>query len=372
MLKVLSHLPSLLKHSYQEWRDDDASRLAAALAYYTIFSLAPLLVLVIAITGLIWQQDVVRTQLLKQIGNLVGPQGASFISGLIANKGTTGQSIFATVIGIITLLFGALGAFEALHHSLNIIWDVEEEKPKGFMQSIKKQVVDRFLSFTVILGIGFLLLVTLVISTGLTAFQTAMGSMFPLPPAAMQLINLAISIGVITVLFALMFKILPDADISWHDVWLGAFGTAILFSVGKTLIGLYLGNSNVASSYGAAGSLILLLLWIYYSAQILFFGAEFTQVYANTYGSKIVPEAGAKSIAAKSAEPHTEPSRRLTPRPGLPAQAPIAVTGRTTDNRSPAQLERKNRQTVQALTGMVVTSFVMGAVATIFGLRKRL
>src|SRR5512133_1278742 len=290
MKKLFSNLLNILRLAYQDWKEDKASRLAAALAYYTVFSLAPLLVIVIAITGLFWQRDVVQTQVMTQVQDLVGPQGSTFVSSLLSSANKPAQGIIATILGIITLLFGALGAFNALHDSLNIIWDIKEEETKGFWASIKKVIFSRLLSFTMILGIGFLLLVSLVISAGLSAVQETIGNAIPLSEVVMQLINLVISIGVITVLFALIYKFLPDAEIAWRDVWLGAFVTAILFSLGKMLIGLYLGNSAVASSFGAAGSLALLLIWIYYSAQILFFGAEFTQVYANNYGSKIVPE----------------------------------------------------------------------------------
>lgn len=334
MKRFLSDLPTLLKLTYQGWKEDRASRLAAALAYYTIFSLAPLLVIVIAITGLIWEADVVRTQLLNQIQGLVGVEGASFVADLITNTGSPAEDIVATIIGIITLLFGALGVFNELHNSLNIIWEVEEEKTEGFLQTVKKVIVDRLLSFSMILGIGFLLLVSLVISAGLSATQEAFGNAFPISEFILQIVNLVISIGVITVLFALIYKFLPDADIAWRDVWMGAFVTAVFFSLGKTAIGLYLGNSAIASSFGAAGSLVLLLVWIYYSAQILFFGAEFTQVYANKYGSKIIPED--KEATAQPESKRPESSRG---RPALPASAAIAISDRE------SQLERENRQT---------------------------
>lgn len=358
MKKLLSNLPTILKLTYQGWKEDRASRLSAALAYYTIFSLAPLLVIVIAITGLIWDAGLVRTQILNQIHGLVGADGADFIANLISNTGTPAQDIFATIIGVITLLFGALGVFNELHNSLNIIWEVEEEKPKGFLQVIKKVVIDRLLSFTMILGIGFLLLVSLVVSAGLSATQETIGNAFPVSEFILQIVNLIISIVAITVLFALMFKFLPDADIAWRDVWLGAFVTALLFSLGKTAIGIYLGNSSVASSFGAAGSLILLLLWIYYSAQILFFGAEFTQVYANKYGSKIVPEDAEAPSQAK-----TKASKEVSRQPALPPPAYV-------DARE-SRLERENRQTGRFLFGLMVASFFTGIMTTIFGLKHR-
>lgn len=358
MRKLLSNLPTVLKLAYQGWKEDQASRLSAALAYYTIFSLAPLLVIVIAITGLIWEADVVRTQLLNQIQGLVGAEGASFVADLISNTGSPTEDIVATIIGIITLLFGALGVFNELHNSLNIIWEVEEEEPKGFLQTIKKVIIDRLLSFTMILGIGFLLLVSLVISAGLSATQETIGNAIPLSEFLLQIVNTVISIGVITVLFALMFKFLPDAEIAWRDVWVGAFITSIFFSLGKTAIGLYLGNGAVASSFGAAGSLILLLLWIYYSAQILFFGAEFTQVYANKYGSKIVPEG-----EEKAAEPESKETQDLRSRPALPAPS-------TTSTRE-SMLERENRQTARIFIGLLAVSFFTGIMTTIFGLKRR-
>src|SRR5512142_75135 len=267
-MKLLKKLPTLFKLSYREWSDDHASNLAAALAYYTIFSLAPLLIIAIAIAGLLWQRSAVQQQVLNQVGGLVGAQGQTFIAGLLQNASRPGQGILATIIGIITLLFGALGAFSALQTSLDEIWDVEEKKVKGLWNTIRHQVINRFLSFAMILGIGFLLLVSLVVSAGLTALGTWLGTVLPFQQLILQIINLVISIGFITILFAFIFKFLPDAEIAWRDVWVGAFFTAILFSIGKTIIGLYLGSSAVGTTFGAAGSLVIVLLWIYYSAQI--------------------------------------------------------------------------------------------------------
>lgn len=280
MKKFLLDLPHLLKLSYQGWREDRASHLAAALAYYTIFSLAPLLVIIIAITGLIWQRDVVRMQLLDQIQGVVGADGAGFVADLITSASSPAKNVAATIIGIITLLIGALGVFNELHNSLNFIWKGRREKTKNFLQTVKRIIIDRLLSFTMILGIGFLLLASLVISAGVSATQDAIGNAIPASEIILQLVNLVLSIGAITVLFALIYKFLPDANIAWRDIWVGAFVTSIFFSLGKMAIGFYLGNSAIASSFGAAGSLVLLLVWIYYSAQILFFGAEFTKVYA--------------------------------------------------------------------------------------------
>src|SRR5688572_19354752 len=347
MTKVLSNLPSLFKLAYQGWKEDNASRLSAALAYYTIFSLAPLLAIVIAITGLIWDTGDVRAQILSQIQSLVGAEGADFVANLISNTGSPSEDIVVLIIGIITLLFGALGVFNELHNSLNIILNVKQEQPKGFLQAIKKIIIDRLLSFTMILGIGFLLLVSLVVTAGLSATQETIGNVFPMSELILQVVNLVISLGVITVLFALMFKFLPDAKISWRDVWMGAFITSLLFSLGKTAIGIYLGNSAVASAFGAAGSLVLLLLWIYYSAQILFFGAEFTQVYASEYGSKIVPEG-----EEKAAQPETKATGTLKEQQVLAASAAIAISTRE------SQLEKENRQTAHFFLGLMIASFL--------------
>ncbi len=215
------------------------------------------------------------------------------------------------VIGVITLIFGALGVFNELHNSLNTIWDIPEKKIRGMWQSIQEIVINRFLSFTMILGVGFTLLVSLVVSTGITAFGNWFGGVLPFHEVILQIINLVISIGIITLLFALIFKVLPDAEIAWRDVWVGAFVTAILFSIGKTLIGLYLGSSAVGTTFGAAGSLVLLLLWVYYSAQILFFGAEFTQVYANQLGSRIVPEGQKATKPVPASDRSDRSSQRL-------------------------------------------------------------
>jgi len=364
MRKLFSNLPRILKLSYQGWKEDKASRLSAALAYYTIFSLAPLLIIVIAVAGLFWQQQAVQQQVMDQIQSLVGADGAKFVSDLLTSASNPAKGIIATIVGIITLLFGALGVFNELHNSLNIIWEVEEEKPKGFLKTIKKVIVDRFLSFTMILGIGFLLLVSLVISTGLSAVQTTISNAIPLSEIILQIINLVISIGAITVLFALIYKFLPDAEIAWRDVWLGAFVTAVLFSLGKLVIGIYLGNSAVASSFGAAGSLVLLLVWIYYSAQILFFGAEFTEVYANNYGSKILPEGEeAASQAGGTAQPERKPTREFRPQLAIPAAS--AITARED------RLERENSQTARIFVGLMAVSFFTGIVTTILGFRKR-
>lgn len=366
MKKLFSNLPALVKLSYQDWKDDKASRLSASLAYYTIFSLAPMLLIILAITSIFWSRDAVQDQVLNQVEGLVGAEGRTFISDLLNSASTPASSILGTVVGVVTLIFGALGVFNELQNALNTIWEVQEEEntKSGFIEGIKKIIFGRLLSFSMILGIGFLLLVSLVISAGLSAVQETIGNTIPVTEIFLQLVNLVISTGVITVLFALIFKFLPDAEIAWRDVWLGAFVTSILFSLGKFMIGLYLGNSAVASSFGAAGSLVLLLLWIYYSSQILLFGAEFTQVYANQFGSKIIPEGQEVTTPVTVApQPGRNPTKEIQPQ--LPTRAAIAITRRE------SRLERQTQQTARVFVGLMAASFFTGILTTIFGLRRR-
>ena len=301
---------NLLKETVREWREDGANRLAAALAYYTTFSLAPLLVLVIAIAGLAGGQEAAQTQTMAQVEDLLGVEGREFIEGMIESASRPETGLTATFIGAVTLLFGALGVFGELQNSLNTIWEVKPKPAKGWVDGVKRFVIKRILSFTMVLGIGFLLLASLVLSAAVSALGEYISSRWPMADFWLGLINFIVSFLVITLLFAMIFKFLPEIKIAWKDVWLGAAVTSVLFSLGKFLIGLYLGRSEVGNTFGAAGSLAILLIWIYYSAQILFFGAEFTQVYANRYGSKIVPDPGMVKLTeqerAQKGIPHEE------------------------------------------------------------------
>jgi membrane protein len=290
---------SLLKDTFREWREDGATRLAAALAYYTTFSLAPLLVLVIAIAGLVGGHEAAETQTMAQVQDLLGEEGREFVAGMIESASQPATGLTATLIGTATLLFGALGAFGELQNSLNTIWEVKPKPATDFWDGIKRFVLKRLVSFAMVLVIGFLLLASLVMSAALSALGEYIGNRWPMADLWLGLINFTISFLVITVLFAMIFKFLPEIQIAWKDVWLGAAVTSVLFSLGKFLIGLYLGRSQVGNIFGAAGSLAILLIWIYYSAQILFFGAEFTQVYTNRYGSKMVPDPGMLKITER-------------------------------------------------------------------------
>jgi membrane protein len=267
-----------LKETFREWSGDRAPRMGAALAYYTVFSLAPVLVIAIGVAGIFFGQRTVEGRLMEEIRGLLGPEGADAIRAIIENAASDQSGgVLATLMGIAALIFGASGAFVELQDALTTIWDVKP-KSRGLLGMLK----DRFLSFTLVVGIGFLLLVSLVISAALAAIGSITGQY--VSPLLLHGVNFVISFGVITVLFAMIFKILPDAKIAWRDVWLGAAVASLLFSAGKFAIGLYLGKSGMASAYGAAGSLVIVLVWVYYSAQILFLGAEFAQVYARWRG----------------------------------------------------------------------------------------
>jgi len=288
----------LIKEAASEWSRDRAPRLGAALAYYTVFSLVPFLVVVIAVIGLVFGEEAAQSAILSQIAELVGEQTAAAIKDMIQRADQPSTGLFATGLAVATLLLGASGVFGQLQDALNTVWGVEPKEGRGVWGFIK----DRFLSFVAVLGTGFLLLVSLILSSALAAFGKWFGALLPLPETVLQFMNFAVSFVIITGLFALIFKILPDAKVAWRDVWIGAALTSALFTIGKFALGLYLGKSNVASAYGAAGSLVLVLLWVYYSAQILLYGAEFTQVYANRIGERIVPAPDARVTDPRKAD----------------------------------------------------------------------
>jgi len=285
---------SLLKATAFEWLDDQAPTLGAALAYYTVFSLAPLLIISIALAGLVFGAEAAQGQIFDQLRGLLGDASGKAMQEIVQSASAEPKAgVVATVIGFVTLLFGASGVFGQLQASLNIIWGVQPKPGRGILGIIR----DRSLSFGFILVVGFLLLVSLLLTAGIAFVGKQFGAMVPGMEALIQILNSILSLAVITLLFGMMFKILPDANIAWRDVWIGAFITALLFTLGKFALGFYLGRSGVASSYGAAGSLIVLLLWVYYSSQVVFFGAEFTQVYANRFGSHVTPSSNAIAVS---------------------------------------------------------------------------
>ncbi len=284
--------------------EDNAPTLGAALAYYTVFSLAPLLIISIGIVGLVFGREAAQGQIFEQLRGLVGEESGKAMQEMVRTAASEkSTSMFATVVGGITLLFGASTVFGQLQASLNAIWGVEPKPGRGVRGIIR----DRFLSFGFILCVGFLLLVSLVLTALLAFVGTWMGGAIAGGETVAQVLNFALSLFVITVLFAMIFKVLPDAKIAWRDVGVGAFVTALLFVAGKSILGIYLGKSGLASSFGAAGSLIVLLVWVYYSSQILFYGAELTQVYANRFGSHVEPAPNAVGVDKACAQASPTP-----------------------------------------------------------------
>lgn len=278
----IRQLWELIKASVTSWIDDYAPSMGAALAYYTLFSIAPLLLIVIAIAGFFFGAEAVRGEILGQLQGLMGSEGARAVQSLIESVSQPEKSLLATVIGVLLLVIGATSVFSELQTDLDRIWRVpERDKNEGLWALLRA----RLLSFGMILGLAFLLLVSLVLSAALAALEKWWG---PAPEGwelFARLANFIIGFGLATTVFAMIYKIMPRAQIRWRDVWIGAAVTALLFSAGKFLIGLYIGESGVTSGFGTAGSLVAMLVWVYYSAQIFLLGAEFTWVYCNTYGS---------------------------------------------------------------------------------------
>jgi membrane protein len=310
---------ALFKQTWTEFSDDKAQRLGAALAYYTIFSLGPILLIAVSIAGLVFGKEAAQGRIGDQLKGVFGAEVATQLNTMILNADKAKTGTIAMIVGIVTLLFGAAGVFGQLKDALNTIWNVEEKKGGGIMHTIRT----RFLSVAMVLGVGFLLLVSLVIDAAISAMGGWISARFPAGETLFQALQLIVSLGVVTFLFAMIFRYLPDTRVEWRDVWLGAGFTALLFVIGKFALGLWLGKGSVGSAYGAAGSLVILLVWIYWSAQILFFGAEFTQVYANTHGSRI----GAKQLGAGSAERGAEPVKVVTVTRPLPAYAKAKSSG---------------------------------------------
>lgn len=278
---------TLARETLSSWNEDNAFRLSAALAYYAVFSLAPLLILAIAIAGIAFGDKVAQGEVIDQIAGLIGESGAKAVATLVENAHDHGTSV-ASVLGLLSLVFGATGVFVSLQDGLNTVWQVKA-KPRNLVVGFVRQ---RLHTFTMVLGIGFLLLVSLVVSAAISAA----GKYFGPAIASIDVWNIGnflVSLAIVTLLFGMIFKLLPDVNMQWSDVWVGAFATSVLFSLGKLGIGVYLGRSSMTSVYGAAGSLVLILAWVYYSSLILFLGAEFTRAYANRYGSRITPSSNA-------------------------------------------------------------------------------
>jgi membrane protein len=291
---------SLLKQTFQEWLQDKAPQLGAALAYYTVFSLAPLILVLLAIIGVIFRDDPSGAwhKITQQMSYFLDPSALQVVQDIAQKASQPGKSTIATTIGIALALFGASGVFGQLQDALNTIWGVKAKPTRGIWGFLRS----RFLSFAMVAGICFLLLVSLAIEALLKGFSHYVQSVLPGGLVVALAVYLIFDFAVVVLLFAMIFKFLPDVKIQWRDVWIGAVMTAILFGIGKWLLGLYLGSGAAGSAYGAASSLITLLLWVYYSSQILLFGAEFTQVYAARSGRELKPSEYAVRVETKEIE----------------------------------------------------------------------
>ena len=319
----IQQLFDLCRKSVDAWIDDFAPSMGAAIAYYTMFSLAPLLVIVIAVAGAVFGREAVQGEIATQLTGLIGRDGALAVQGLVRSASEPERGLIAGSISAVILLVGATTVFAELQSALDRIWHVpEREKPTGVWAVLRA----RLLSFGLILALAFLLMVSLVVSAAIAAFGSWAGALLPGAAALLQVLNFAVSLGIMTLLFAMIYKFMPTAPIGWRDVWIGALVTAVLFEFGKLLIGLYLGRSGVRESFAAAGSVVVLLAWVYYAAQVFLLGAEFTKVHADAHGSR----AGEKAVAATevAAEESREGTDRIAGHGALPVAA-ARTTGRT-------------------------------------------
>lgn len=312
-------LYGLLRDTVNAWVDDYAPSMGAALAYYTVFSIAPLLLIVISVAGVVFGHEAARGEVVAQLQGLLGPEGAKTVEAMLLAVSKPAASALTAVVGVVVLLVGATTVFAELQSALDRIWEVpERRKSSGIFNLLRA----RLLSFGMILGVGFLMVVSLLLSAGISALNRLWGPLFGAEELIGHALDTVISLVLITVVFAMIYKIMPRAKVRWPDVWLGAAVTALLFTLGKFLIGLYIGKSGVANGYGAAGSLVVLLLWVYYSAQIFLLGAEFTWQYARRYGSR-----------RHEAEAEAERERALaqSQSQGSPSQPPPSATANSAE-----------------------------------------
>jgi membrane protein len=296
---IANDFARILKDTFAGWWEIKAPRLGAALAYYTILSLAPMIIIATPLVGLVFDYERARGGIVRQFEELVGREGARAIDAIISARPEYQPTRVTTYIGIGVLIFGATGVFAQLQDALNTVWGVVPAPGFG-KHALLAFLRQRFISFAMVLGICFLLLVSLVLSAGLTVLQNMVERRYDTAAAAWGVAHGVASIVVVTILFAMIYKVLPDAKVHWHDVWVGAVLTSLLFALGKYVIGLYLGNASVGREYGGAGSVVVLLVWVYFSAQILFFGAEFTFCYAKVRGSRVVPEDYSVPVTAEA------------------------------------------------------------------------
>jgi membrane protein len=319
MKSFLKNGIELLRETLREFQDDQAARQAAALAYFTVLSLAPLLILIISVAGIVFGQENVQRQIIAQAAEALGEGSAELIEDALVATYQPGVGLVATIAGVVMLFVGASNVLNQLKTSLNYIWGVSPETGRG----VRGIVIDRIVTITIVLGVGFLLLVSLVIQTALSIVLSAATDLAPGVAPLLRTLNFVVAFGVITLLFAMIYRFLPNVEIAWGDVWIGAAVTSLLFAVGQFAISLYIANSGVASAYGAAGALVIILIWIYYSASILLFGAEFTQVYVRRFGSRIQPSSGFTRDGLPDESPQSTPDSPAAEQPEVKPQTVI-------------------------------------------------
>jgi membrane protein len=299
----------LAKAAAVSWQNDYAPSMGAALAYYTTFSAAPLLLIVVSVAGLVFGPEAARGEIFAQLRGMLGEEGAVAIQGLLESVSKPKEGVFATIVGVVVLLIGATTVFAELQDSLDRIWRAPVRTRSSGLWSLLRA---RVLSFGMIMGIGFVLMVSLVVSAALSALGNWWAPLFGAWELTLQVVNLLVSFGLVTLIFAMIYKIMPRVKVEWRDVWIGAAVTSLLFSIGKLLIGLYIGKSGITSGFGAAGSLAVVLVWVYYSAQIFLLGAEFTWVYAHSHGSRRGEQAAeceiSRTVTQKSEPPQAHPA----------------------------------------------------------------
>ena len=287
MKKKIRNAIELLKRAARKYKKDDPVRLAGTMAYFTVFAMAPIIIIIVSAAGLLLGQESIQDKVFVELSSLVGEQGTQYIKDLVQNYQSTQKSIIGTILGVVLFIFTSTTFFKVMQNSLNFIWRIRVKPKHGILKALK----DRLLSFGIILSMGFILLVSLLMDVALTFLGESLQLLFKnMMLVFIEIGNYVLSFGIITLMFAVIYKFLPDARIKWKVTWIGAFITTILFMVGKLVIGLALGNSNVGVMYGAAGSLVIILMWVFYSSIIFFLGAEITQQYAEMYSHKIVPK----------------------------------------------------------------------------------
>lgn len=325
-MKLIRKSWEILKQTVLNFFQDDSFSYASSIAFYTIFSLPAILIISLSVGSAFYERDVVQTELINQVARLVGPKSASDIEEILINAALDSTGTFAKIVGIVTLVFSATTVFISLQTSVNKIWGIKPKPERGFV----KYLLDRLISLAMVISIGFILLVSLVFDAALVLVQTGLSRILAgWTLYIVTTLNVIISLGLITVIFALMFKVLPDAKIKWKDVWVGAIVTTAFFALGKYMIGFYLGNSSVNSAYGAAGSLVIILIWVYYSTVIFLFGAELTSVYAEKTGSDIIPYHHAVKVQLVEVEKDVENGKTVVSDQQVRHEDPVDVEVKT-------------------------------------------